>query len=386
MSRSNFGHIQRIAKDKYRIYWDDPPKPDGSRNQRSPTIVGTRDDAELALARARVGLYGVESSITYDEYWTTVVQPSFAGLAAKTVSGYERVWWVELSPRIGRIRVSKTTRRLVVSVIGDISAPSVQRAAHRVWKKVCNMAMAEDEPLLQVNPVDRNVRMKPQRKRKKGEVDAEAMMRYLAAVRGTRYEALVLQEIGGGLRHEEASAVCKADVARLEDRGRLYAAVDVNKALVTVDGRKLLKSTKNEPSERTAIIGEPFASSLLAIAEAAPGPALMPGRSPDGETTNETWFANPMHVSRNWSKWCDRNGIDYVRFGDMRTIYSDLHAEAGSLDSLVALSMGHSDGTTRGRNYQRNTRRGMQLIADSLTDYLVESAPCHELWDDGFMP
>lgn len=384
MSRSNFGHIQRIAKDKYRIYWDDPPKPDGSRNQRSPTIVGTRDDAELALARARVGLYGVESSITYDEYWTTVVQPSFAGLAAKTVSGYERVWWVELSPRIGRMRVSKTTRRLVVSVIGDISAPSVQRAAHRVWKKVCNMAMAEDEPLLQVNPVDRNVRMKPHRKRKKGEVEAEAMMRYLAAVRGTRYEALVLQEIGGGLRHEEASAVCKADVARLEERGRLYAAVDVNKALVTVDGRKLLKSTKNEPSERTAIIGEPFASSLLAIAEAAPGPALMPGRRPDGETPNETWFANPMHVSRNWSKWCDRNGIEYVRFGDMRTIYSDLHAEAGSLDSLVALSMGHSDGTTRGRNYQRNTRRGMQLIADSLTDYLVESAPCHELWDVGF--
>lgn len=58
----------------------------------------------------------------------------------------------------------------------------------------------------------------------------------------------------------------------------------------------------------------------------------------------------------------------------MRSIYATWHGEAGSPDSLVSLSMGHSDGTTKGRNYQMSTKKGLILIADLLTDYIYEES------------
>lgn len=381
MSRSNFGHVQYVSRGKYRVFWDDAAKPDGSRHQRSKTITGTRDDAEVFLARVRAGIEGIDGGVTFNTFWALVVEPTFGDLASKTVSGYRRVWSKELAARIGSMQVSKLTWRTANTVIGDINAPSVQRAAHRLLKKVCNMAI--DEQLLGINPVNRNIRMKRQKRREKTMVEAHDMVRFLASIKGSRYEALTVLEIGGGMRHEEASPILAEDVSRLSIDGRTYAAINIKRALVTVDGRKELKDTKNGFSEREAVLGEPFASRILAIAENTEGP-LVPGCSPAGDEPNESWFANPTHVTRNWHKWCDRNGIDYVRFGDMRTVYSILHGEAGSLDSLVSLSMGHSDNTTRGRNYQRSTRRGMVLIADTLTDYLTESAPCYDSLQEDF--
>lgn len=161
MSRSNFGHIQRVSKGKYRIYWDGPPKPDGRRNQRSRTVDGTRDDAEVELARPHPGR---------DE---------------------------------GRAPVGDAARLLAAVGGADPVRPGAQDGAR------------------------------------------------------------VPQALGEG---------------------------------------------------------------------------------------------------------------DRAQAGGVR-----VDAEAGSPDSLVSLSMGHSDGTTRGRNYQKHTRRGMALVADCLTDYLLESAPCYEM-------
>ncbi len=206
MSRSNFGHIQRVSKGKYRIYWDGPPKPDGRRNQRSRTVDGTRDDAEVELARIRAGMKGAPRSATLHDYWLLSVEPTLCALEPKTAHEYRRLWAREIEPRLGGVRVDALTQTAAQAAIGAVGSPSAQRSTAALLKKVCNMAI-----------------------------------------------------------------------------------------------------------------------------------------------------------------------------GDMRTVYSTLHGEAGSPDSLVSLSMGHSDGTTRGRNYQKHTRRGMALIADCLTDYLLESAPCYEM-------
>lgn len=37
-------------------------------------------------------------------------------------------------------------------------------------------------------------------------------------------------------------------------------------------------------------------------------------------------------------------------------------------------SMGHSDGTTRGKNYQRITRKALCAIADKLTDHIASES------------
>lgn len=369
--RRRWGHIDTLVPGKkYRIRWPEKRDANGKRRNPSMIIYGTYDDADIELTRLHILNTGiVDKNIIYDQYWSSVVWPSCADLEEKTKSGYKRVWNKELSPEIGSLRVRDTNYRLVCSIIANINAPSVQRAAHALWKKICNMAI--HDRLLTDNPVDRTVRMKKRNKRIKGDIPADGFLNTIGMLEATRYQKLVILEAGGGFRHEEACPLMGEDISEIELDGQRFACVDINKALVTVDGRRVLKGTKTDGSARQQLFAEPFASLLLD--DRNPGP-LFPGRSPKGDEINESWFANPQHISRNWRKYCERNGMDYVRFADMRTIYSDRHAEAGSLDSLVQLSMGHDDGTTRGRNYQRGTLKALAIIASNLTEYLTESS------------
>lgn len=308
------------------------------------------------------------SDMTWSTYWSLSVEPTFHALADKTAAGYRRVWSVELEPRIGGKMVGEVTWRQAESVLNDIRATSVQRAAMRLWRKMCNMAVRDG--IIDRNPIDRSIKLRPHVKRKKAVLLADDISPWLDRIRGIKYEPLFLMEVGGGLRHEEACAMVRENVTRVEAYGRVYAAVLVERGLVTVDGRKVLKDVKNEHSEREVIIGEPFATRLLELCDGAG--AVCPGSATCSGEYSEGHFAHPTAVTRNWHRWCERNEVEYIRPGDMRSVFATLHGEAGTPDSLVSLAMGHADGgSTKARNYQQRTRRGLIVAADSLTEYLL---------------
>ena len=98
---------------------------DGKRKRASKIVNGTKDDAELYLAKIRVGLLGCSDDMTYNELWAAKVQPSFErdGLATKTVENYERVWARELRPRIGGELVASTTCGRAEDVLREIASP-----------------------------------------------------------------------------------------------------------------------------------------------------------------------------------------------------------------------------------------------------------------------
>ena len=372
--RSHFGHIQRMAENKYRIYYYAGVDPSGKRVQKSKVIHGTRDEAEIELARRRIGDYRTQRLDTWGTFWNRVVAPSMDGLAEKTRHSYNRVWNVELKPRIADDRVADTDYHRVCEVIADIKAPSVQRAAHTLRKKMCNMALREE--LMTWNPVDRSVRMKPRNRRKKHVVDVGELPAWMSSISRSRYFSLAVMEIVVGMRHEEACGVMGPDIREEHLRGERYAVVAVERAIVTVGGRKVLKGTKTESSEREVWFAEPFAGIMLAAAGVAGRGPLVPAPGVRDGEVRVSRFANPQHVSRNWAKWCERNGVEYVRFGDMRSMYSNLQAEAGSPDSVVSLAMGHDDGTTRGRNYMSRQRRALAMIADNLVELIYEESRC----------
>lgn len=340
MTRSEFGHIRYESKGRYRVYWRD----DGKR--RSKRIKGTRDDAVAFLARVKGGSASV-LDCTYSEYWAKYVVPTFEGLSPKTVKGYRQVWAHDLLPSIGSMMVGSTDWRTVEGVLGKIESPSVQRAAYRLWSKVCNLAVRDG--ILARNPVDRNIRMKPLRKHAKTLYSPEEIKRLLTIYSG-KYRYLVILELCAGLRHEEACAVMRSDVAQVDGR----AVVSVSKALVVVDGIRYLKETKTALSERSVPLSEPFASML--------GECWMP------ETEHQ--LVLPTTATHNWRDWCHDHGEKYVPFGTMRSNFATLACECCD-SSLVSLMMGHSDGTTRGRNYQQSTLRGMCIVADEFAAYVA---------------
>ena len=378
MPRSNFGTIQYVYKGKYRVWWEAGRMDDGKRKRASKIVNGTKDDAELYLAKIRVGLLGCSDDMTYNELWAAKVQPSFErdGLATKTVENYERVWARELRPRIGGELVASTTCGRAEDVLREIASPWVQRSAYQLWKKMCNIAIRHN--VRPDNPIDKYIRLDRLPRSDKRLLDASEVAAWMESVRGIKYEALLLAECGGGLRHEEACGLLRSDVSRFDHRGRVYAAVNIDKALVATRHGRELKETKNGFSVREGIIGEPFASRLLELIQ-GDGP-LCPSGEP--RETGKPWearhYSSPISITKNYHRWCERNNVEYVTPGSLRKSWSIMHGEAGSPDSLVSLAMGHSDGTTRGRNYQRATRRGMVMIADLLTDLItVETDMAH---------
>lgn len=372
--RRRWGHVETVVPGEvYRIHWPNGHKPDGSRDTLSETIYGTHDDADFALACKRIEKCGVDSDTTWAQFWEAKVVPTFDGLAERTKSDYTHMFDDHLRPRIGSEPVASMDYRRACGVLAEIEPPSAWLYSYSVLKKICNMAVREK--LLASNPVDRSIPRKEPEPRPTHELLAEDIWPLLNAVAGTRYQSLILLAPVMGLRPEEVYALCSWDIRAI---GR-YAAVDVYKTVTVVDNKKLFSDkTKTPVSTRRTLAAEPFASLLLDAASGCDGP-LFPGPHPKGTEPNATWFANPAHIRRNWQAWCERHGIDYIRPGDMRTIYSDWHGEAGTPDTLVSMSMGHKHPSTRGQNYMNWTRRDAERVADSMARYLVSMARCMTL-------
>lgn len=347
--RRVFGHIDDLGGGRWRVWWT------ANGERHSKRLRGTRKDAELLLARMQLESGAGIGDCTLSDYWTAGVVPTFGNLSERTAYDYARLWRVELEPLVGHLLLSRVTWRNAEQGLARISSPIVQRDAYKLLRKILNMAVRDG--LIDRNPISQGVTLKPYRKSDKALYDRAAVERVILGAVPFKHYPLVLMELGGGLRHEEACAVTRSDVSRLEWRGRVYAAVSVSKALTSVDSKKVLKEPKTPLSGRLVVLGDPFALPLLGVSSRLP------------EDAREQ--SSPLTITRNWKRFATNNGVPHIPFANMRTNYSVLHAEAGSVDSLVSLSMGHTDGTTRGRNYMEQTRAGLCLIADNLADYLL---------------
>ncbi len=366
--------IKRIAKNVYQIRWEGPAKPDGSRGQVSKRVHGTREDARRERARQMLRANGIHANITYGELWDLVTEPSFEKdhLKAKTIDGYERVWNKELKGRIARKRVMDTRPAFVEDVLAKIESAWVQKAAHSLWRKMINQAIHEG--LVIANPVDRHISRKQAVAAKRTTLESRDVKVWLKMLEPYPHRAPAIAMAGCGLRVEEAVVLLAEDIHAVTHRGKLYAVVHIHNTLVTTSHGKVLQDTTKTPlSERDAWIGEPFASALLAaIPESGP---IMPGRVKYyGGELKTKHFLSPTFMTKTYKQHCERAGFYYVNPGKLRKSWSNWQTEAGSPDSAASLQMGHSDNTTRGRNYMSLTRAMSIMLADNLTELIEEES------------
>jgi len=354
----SFGTINKTKKGRYQAVW--------TENGRRPSkTFDTKKEAAEYLAHKEVEKNGAGYFCTYSQYWDTEVLPSFEFLQPNTIHGYMQAW-AALEPKIGMRSIDSTTYREAERILRSVGAPSLQKKCYVLWKKICNMAVRDR--IISSNPIDRSIRLKKVQSREKVLYDRTDIPHVMDAVAGCKYEPLFLLEVGGGLRHEEAMAICGCDIEKRRSGKTVYASVSVNKALVCVDGNKYLKDTKNAFSKRMVVIGEPFASRLLEIADGTNGPLMFGNIRGDG--TMPEHYASPNTASHNWKDWCTVHNVKHVLYGNMRSTYATLLGEAGALDSLVSMAMGHSGQTTKSAHYQQQTLKGLEIVADCYTDYL----------------
>lgn len=352
MTRSAFGTIEKRAHNVYRIRWRD------GEARRSETVHGTKYAAQRRLAEIQLSKYGSYEAINYETYWNDTVKPTFSGLSDHTIKEYERVWAVELAPRIAEDSVASTDWKRVQAVIDEIKASSVQRKAFRLWRKILNMAIRDS--IRATNPCDRSIRMKQHVRRRKVLLESQEVSAWMETIRDIELEPLLLVLAGGGLRPGEALALTWDDIQPYELGGTTYAKVEIGKVLVQASGEAYIRdSTKNSTSTRVQLIGAPWAARILELRSDG---YLVPN--------GDNGPLAPSTAAHSYKKWCLANGVKHVTMENLRSSYATIHGEAGSLDSLVSFSMGHSDGTTRSANYQTATLKGLAMIADCMAEYL----------------
>lgn len=354
--RSTLGTIESRGS-KYRIKWTD-----ANKQRKSESGFNTYQEADEKLLSIQLGMSSPKPGLDWSRYWDVHVRPTLTSLARKTEHEYVRQWEHDLKPRLGSLKICDTDWRAVQAVIDDIPSSSVQRHAFSLLRKVCNMAVRDG--LMNSNPCERSIRLKQHQKRSKALYDAQEIMSLMDGIRGYKYEPAILLMLACGLRVEECLALDWEDIEKVELYGNEYLSVTVNKTFVLVGSTPVeQETTKNESSIRTVLVGEPFASRIAEIGEGRSGAIV--GNGTGGRTS-------PSTVSHNWKGICERNGIKYVPLGNMRSVFATVACESAD-SSLVSLMMGHSDGTTRGRNYQSATLRGMAIVADSYGEHLMST-------------
>lgn len=345
MPRSQFGHIQKLAKGKYRAHWQEG-------NRKRSKRCSSYKEATETLARMRIHQGSSDFNINYNEYYQATIVPGFKVLSKRTK--YESEYaWRNLQPMIGNLKVAKTTWRTVQNTLDTFPSYARQEKALKLWRKMLNFAVKDE--ILRVNPVTLGITLKKPKHIVKQLYTKDELVDVLHKVDGTDFALPILLECCCGLRHEEFCGLNNKDFNYDHDG---WIIITIERALTEVQGKKVLKETKTETSNRVVVLHKDFLPYLLRN-----------NKSMKNKRYVKEYRA-PGSYRACWSRYCKNNDIRYVPFGHMRSVYATLCSEGGCLDSVVSKSMGHSGATVKERNYQTATMKALMLNAELFANYI----------------
>lgn len=356
------GHVERKPNGRYlaRIRC-------GVRADGKPRVVAkthdTEADAEAWLVAKSVELGrrpDLGAGVTLEALWQLYERDKLPKLAGKTRYNYAwhmRVWLESM----GDVDVTAITATMVQSRLYDLTHDNA-RHAKVVLSSV--LTYGQTVGVLAEHPLRGHAFELPQKQERAADYDddpfatiegtrdvwdARTVLAALPLMRGLPLEPAWLACVGAGLRVEEALALRKMDVRRVELAGRMVVQLAVHAARTDRDRRK---ATKTRQSVRIVAVMEPFGSRLWEIVAALPNrDSLVCALSASRQ--NKAWrnyFAEPptsKHTPKSTTARGRLRGLPYVPLSRMRATHETLMQEAGVLDSLNAAAHGHSERVSR---------------------------------------
>ena len=321
------GAIQRLGKDHYRVSIEGPRNEQGKRTRKTKVVRGTRSEAEAVLARMKLDEgKPVEADLTLSEYWAAFYEPAIGSLSESTKSGYRYAWDNLVEPMFGGRRMADVKARDIEAGLAKIERPGQQRNAFKLMRQMFNEAYRDE--LIEHNPFHRRIRLKRMEAYEPEVLLLDDLPAWLDAVRGSRWEPVLLVMLFAGLRREEACALFWEDFVFGEDT----CIVRVDKTLTEVRGHVVEGPTKTAESTRTVFLAGWPAGRLAELAAAGP---LVPDAN--GNRTA------PDRVSRGYRKTVQGSGAKYVPLRNLRNSYATIMQGLGASDSLISKSLGHTN-------------------------------------------
>lgn len=344
----------------------------------SRVVHGTEAEARAAVESMASELGRVPErgrDATLSEVWGAYRASRGQRLAPKTLESY--AWLMEsfVMPALGGLRVWEVDRPAVQRVLLT-EGWSRDRAARcrRVLSAV--LTWAASEGYISENPIRTGAFELPEDSSALAALDecddpfaaiegardvwdVATVMRAFPLVRGLPLEPCWLACVGAGLRVEEALALRRVDVRRVDVGGVEVTQLAVHHATPDVGGRR---ATKTPRSVRIASVAEPFGARLWELASALPDrdDLVCPMSA---QNQNQRWrgyFAEPASgptakhrpKSPEFAHRGKLRELPYLPMSRMRATHATMMQQAGVLDSVAAAAQGHSERVAYS-NYQR---------------------------------
>lgn len=324
------GAIQRLGKDHYRVSIETRRDSDGKRRRKSKVVRGPRSEAEAVLARMKLEEgKGIEGSMTVEEYWRTYYEPSLASLAPSTRNGYRHQWEKYVRPMFGDRDIGSLKAREIEAKLAEIERPGAQRGAYKLLRQMVNEAYRDE--LVESNPFHRRIRLKRMERYVPEVLLMDDVPAWCSAVKGSRWEPVLLVMLFGGLRREEACALFWDDF----EFGVDACSVMVDKALVEVGGKLHAGPTKTPDSVRTVYFAGYPAERLWSLEPQGPRHPLVPDANGNRMAPNK--------ISAEYKKMMEGRGARYVPMRNLRNSYATIMQGLGASDSLISKSLGHTN-------------------------------------------
>lgn len=352
----------------------------GRYRQVSRTFRGTRRAAKAAYAAlviesAEGKLQGTNAPLRrlLDE-WLALNAGEFS---PSTVREYRRIIRVRISPAMGHVPVRKLTAadldRFYRSMSDSGLAPSTVRQTHAILHR--SLAQAVRWGWVGVNPA---ANASPPRRRK-SEISPptpQAVVQLIAA--GEQASPI----FGTMLRLAAATGARRGELCGLRWSDVDYKAgtIVIERSVIEVEAKTIIKETKTRGARRIAVDPATMASlrthrqemedrALEALVREVDDPFVF-ARCPAG-----CHPAHPMQVTKDFIRLRKREGVEGVRFHDLRHYVATRLLAAGVPLRTVSGRLGHVNPSTTLGVYAHFVPASDQLAAQVLGDLLTPEAP-----------
>ena len=356
--RSASGSITRIDDARYRVSVELPPV-DGKRRRVSRTVRGTRQDAEIELARLKLEHCKPtpRANMTVGEFWQAVYLPSLVHVKPRTKSGYESDYERLVKPRFALDPLDALTPAYIERRLWEIESPGSQRAAFKLLRQIVNYAYGEQ--FTDNNPFTRRIRLRPKPKHKVRTYTLDEQKRLLDSIEGEHIEPLIIVMMRGGLRIEEACALYWGDLSF--EGGRCY--INVDKTYLLVNNKPIEQpTTKTDDSARVAVVSGHYAQRLEAIRD-----DISPGLSTPLVSNRKGVRMRPDVVRTRYNVLVVRAGLPRgVPLKNLRHCFASALNSLDVSNAAISQALGHDNLSTAYVHYLAVEIAQFESLADRL--------------------
>ena len=334
-------------------------KSDGSIRRVSKTF-DTMAEAERWCVTQSVEMGkrpDLAAGVTLSALWELYLADKGKRLAKKTVQAYTSLMNVHWLPTMGESDVSSITCAQIQYRLDGMTHDNALHAK-RCLSSVLTYAVGRG--LLESNPMHGHKFDVPEKDVSQSDFEDDpfaaieesadvwelsTVLECYGRIRGLPLEPAWLACVGAGLRVEEAMALRKVDVRRVEVEGVEVTQLAVHAASTPVERGK---ATKTRQSVRIVTMLEPFGTRYWELREMVGEPKGLVCTSSPGNQ-NRAWhkyFNPPKLHSRMSMERVTRGrleGLPYVPLSKMRNTHATLMQQAGVMDSINAAMHGHTE-------------------------------------------